>query len=469
MRSMTDGRCRSQISFLRRQFLQGDGLPFGEVLTSETLQRALATIEGGWVDRVYTPLVTLWVFLGQVLHADQSCRAAVARLIAHRLGQGLSACSAQTSAYCQARKRLPEAFFAEAARAVGRTLHSNVKPEWLWKERRVYVFDGATVQMPDTPDNQAAYPQNPIQKPGLGFPIARLGAVFCLACGAVIDLDICRYAGKGQGEVTMFRKLMGLFKPGDVVLGDRMMCNWMNFLSLQRAGVDCVTRLAADRATDFRLGERLGPCDHIVNWAKPTTIHGMPYRQYHALPESVRVRECRVKLSCRGFRSKVIVLATTLLDAVRYPKEDLAELYRARWNAELDLRSLKTTLQMDVLRCKTPELVRKEVWTHVLAYNLIRTVMAQAAHRQGLPPREISFKGAVQTLEAFAPLLNTHASRKRSQLFDRLLDAIASHHVGHRPGRFEPRQIKRRHKKYNLMTSTRKVLKAQMAKGVVVK
>lgn len=233
--------------------------------------------------------------------------------------------------------------------------------------------------------------------------------------------------------------------------------------------VDFVTRLSAYRATDFRLGERLGPCDHIVTWTKPSLIRGLTYRQYHDLPESIRVRECRVKLSCRGFRSKVLVLATTLLDATRYPKEDLAELYRVRWNAELDLRSLKTTLQMAVLRCKTPELVRKMVWTHVLAYNLIRTLMAQAAHKHDLPPREISFEGAVQTLEAFAPLINSRVSSRRRGLCDELLDAVASHHVGDRPGRVEPRRLKRRQKKYDLMTSPRQVLKAQMAKGVVLK
>lgn len=469
MRSVTEGCCRSQISFLRRQFLQDSGLPFGDVLSNETLSRALATIEDGWVDRVYTPLVTLWVFLGQVLSADPSCRAAVARLIAHRVGHGLPACSAQTGAYCQARKRLPEKFFTEAAREVGRSLEAKARPEWLWKSRRVYVFDGATVQMPDTPENQVEYPQNPVQKPGLGFPIARLGLVFSLACGALLDLDICRYAGKGQGEATLFRRLMGLFQPGDVVLGDRMMCNWVNFLSLQQRGVDCVFRLTVHRATDFRLGDRLGPSDHVVAWTKPTTLRSMSYRDLKAAPETIRVRECRVKLDRRGFRSKVLVLATTLLDARRYPKEDLAELYRMRWNAELDIRSLKTTLQMDVLRCKTPELVRKEIWTHVLAYNLIRTVMAQAAQKHGVDPRTISFKGAVQTLEAFAPLIALRGDRGsswRRQLYDELLNALVTHRVADRPNRYEPRRIKRRNGKYDLLNKPRHTLKALMARGL---
>ncbi|QDV73645.1 IS4 family transposase [Botrimarina mediterranea] len=467
MRSITDGRCRSQISFLRRQFLQDDGLPFGDVLSAATLSRALATLEGGWVDRIYTPLTTLWVFLGQVLSADHSCRAAVARLIAHRTAQGQSRCSAETGAYCQARKRLPEAFFAEAARESGRSLDSRAKKEWLWMGRRVYIYDGSTVQMADTPENQAAYPQVSNQQPGIGFPIARIAAVFSLSCGAILDVGVCRYAGKGQSELRLLLNMLDVFCSDSVVLGDRLMCSWNNFVLLQQRGVDAVFHFTVHRATDFRLGERLGPSDHVVAWPRPSSNRLFPWKQFMAMPDSIRVRECRVRIARPGFRSKVLVLATTLLDAKRYPKEALAELYRARWNAELDLRSVKTTLQMDVLRCKTPELVRKEIWTHVLAYNLIRTVMAQAAIRHGAQPRIISFKGAVQTLEAFQPLFAACRSCRR-QLYDELLAAVAAHRVGDRPDRYEPRHLKRRKKRYDLLTRPRHVLKSLMAKGVIV-
>ena len=192
---------REQVRFLRRQFLQDGELPFTDVLTEEVLAQALRAIRG-WLDRIFPPLVTLWVFLGQVLRADHSCRAAVARLIAHRLARGQDPCSAETGAYCQARKRLPESFFADVARQTGRALEANVDPRWLWKGRRVHVYDGSSVSMPDTPANQAAYPQPVVQKPGLGFPLARIAAVFSLACGAVLDLGICRYAGKGQSELA---------------------------------------------------------------------------------------------------------------------------------------------------------------------------------------------------------------------------------------------------------------------------
>src|SRR5205085_2463038 len=208
-----------------RQFLQDGELPFTNVLTEEILEQALATLRG-WLDRIFSPLVTLWVFLGQVLSADSSCRAAVARLIAHRLAQGQSPCSAETGAYCQARKRLPESFFADVARQTGRTLQANVDAKWLWKHRHVYIYDGSAVSMPDTPANQSAYPQPVCQKPGLGFPLARLGAVFSLACGAVVGLGVGRYAGKGQSDLGLLRTLLDVFRPGDVMLADRLMGAW---------------------------------------------------------------------------------------------------------------------------------------------------------------------------------------------------------------------------------------------------
>src|SRR6478609_1086549 len=217
MRSLHARSFRQQSDFLRRQFLQAGGLPFTDLLTEDALGEALGCV-GGWLDRVFSPLVTLWVFLGQVLSADHSCRAAVARLIAHRLARGQEPCSARTGAYCQARKRLPEAFFSEAALRAGRALDAGVGEGWLWKKRRVYVYDGSSVTMPDTPENQAEYPQPVAQRPGLGFPLARLGAVFSLACGAVVGLGVCRYAGKGQSELGLLRTLWDLFRPGDVML-----------------------------------------------------------------------------------------------------------------------------------------------------------------------------------------------------------------------------------------------------------
>ncbi len=468
MRHSQAGSFRQQVRFLRRQFLQDGALPFSNVLSEDLVKRALTAIDVFWMDRIYSPLVTLWVFLGQVLSADHSCRSAVARLIAHRVSRGQSPCSAETGAYCQARKRLPEKLFADVARQTGRVLEANVDPQWLWKRRRVYIYDGSSVSMPDTPENQCEYPQPIVQKPGLGFPLARIAAVFSLACGAILDVGICQYAGKGQSEMGMLRTLWNIFLPGDVMLADRLMCAWTEMVILQQRGVDSVCRLTSHRTADFRRGQRLGPDDHIVKWVKPAKPRSIDRDTYSALPEFLMIRECRVRVEQPGFRTKTLVVATTLLDADEFTQEDLVQLYRARWNAELDLRSLKQTLQMDILRCKTPELIRKELWTHILAYNLIRTIMAQAAIKHGMDPRSISFKGALQTLEAFQPMIalqGQHNTVFRNILYRHLLNAIATHRVADRPDRFEPRLRKRRPKKYDLLMKPRHEVKLLMLNG----
>jgi hypothetical protein len=296
--------------------------------------------------------------------------------------------------------------------------------------------------MPDTPENQKVYPQVYNQKAGLGFPIARIGAITSLWCGAIVNLGFCRYAGKGQGEVSLLRRLWNVLLPGDVLLADSLISNWTNIFLLQSRGVELVSRLnKAHRKADFRRGQRLGDEDHIIRWFKPTSIRSLDRKTYHALPEYITIRETRIRVARPGFRTRSIVVVTTLLDPQQTTKEDLAALYRARWNNELDLRSIKSTMQMRDLRCKTPESVRKEIWTHILAYNLIRTVMAQAAARHDVLPRSISFKGAMQTLEAFRPLLELGllVTPQSACACAELLDAIATHRVADRPDRFEPK------------------------------
>ena len=317
MRHPLPGSSRGQAALLRRQFLQDGDLPFATVLTEDVIAESLAAV-GHWLDRVFSPLVTLWVFLGQVLSADHSCRAAVARLNAHRVARGLKPCSPHTGAYCQARKRLPERFLADLALRTGRALDAGADEGWRWKKRRVYVYDGSSVTMPDTPANQAAYPQPVAQKPGLGFPLARIGAAFSLACGAVVGLGVCRYAGKGQSDLGLLRTLLDVFRPGDVVLGDRLMCAWTEMVMLKLRGVDCVCRFNAHRRTDFRRGRRLGKGDHVVEWPKPPKPRTIDREAYAALPASLTVRECRVRVGRPGFRTRVLVVATTLLDAEAY-------------------------------------------------------------------------------------------------------------------------------------------------------
>jgi hypothetical protein len=468
MRPSNRGAFREQVNFLRRQFLQGGGLPFTDVLTEKVITEALATV-GRWLDRVFSPVVTLWVFLGQALSADQSCRAAVARLVAHRASRGQKPCSCKTGAYCQARKRLPERFFSSVARLVGRNLDERIDRRWLWKGRRVCLYDGTTVSMPDTPRNRAAYPLAYNQTPGTSFAIARVGAVISLSCGAILNLGICRYAGKGQGEVSLLRRLWDVLRPGDVLLGDRLMSGWAGMHLLKQRGVDTVSRLSAHRRADFRKGRRLGKDDHLVVWDKPTSIRSVDRQTYHSLPDSITVREVRVRVAQPGFRTRSVVVVTTLLDPEQASREELASLYRARWNNELDLRSIKVTLQMGMLRGQTPEMVRKEIWTHALAYNLIRTAMAQAAAGEGVPPREISFKATLQVLEAFRPLIDYQAHRgagHRAALYELLLRAIAAHRAGDRPDRFEPRMAKRGPRRFDGLTRPRAEIKRRMLNRV---
>ena len=471
MRYSNQGWFREQFGFLQRQFLQEGDLPFTNVLSDETIAPALQEIDVCWKDRIYTPLMTLRVFLSQVLSADHSCRAAVARLIAHRISRGKNPCSSQTGAYCQARQRLPEKFFSQVTRLTGRKLEDQVPENWLWNGRHVYMFDGTTVTMPDTPENQAAYPQVYNQKPGLGFPIARICSIMSLTCGAVLDLGISRYAGKNQGELSLLRKLWDTLSPGDILLTDALMSTWYEMLMLKCRGVDSVSRLnKALRRADFHRGKRLGKGDHIVRWPKPNRlIGGITWATYKNLPDYLEVRETRVRVKQPGFRTKEIIVVTTLLDPETTTKEDLAGLYRSRWSQELDIRDIKISLQMDILRCKTPELIRKEIWTHILAYNLIRTVMAQAATQHGIQPREISFKGTVQTLEAFQPLMSFQGQKGttfRQQLYLQLLKAVATHRVADRPDRFEPRKKKRRKKPYDLLMKPRAEAKLDILKGV---
>jgi hypothetical protein len=320
--------------------------------------------------------------------------------------------------------------------------------------------------MPDNIENRKEYPLTYNQKPGTGFPVARIGANISLSCGAILELGIWRYAGKGQGEVSLQRQLWDLLRPGDVLRGDRLTANWTGICMLKQRRVQFVGRLnKANRRADFQRGIRLGMDDHLVCWTKPTWIRSVDRQTYHLLPDSFTVREARFRVEQPGFRTRFIVVVTTLLDPEQTTKEDLATLYRARWNNELDLRSIKVTLQMDMLRSKTPELVRKEIWTHVLAYNLIRTLMAQAASRYGISPRSISFKATLQILEAFQPLIACQAHRSlshRESPYWHVVRAIAVHRVADRPDRFEPRMTKRKPKGYVRLMRPRKEIKPQI-------
>ena len=404
----------------------------------------------GWV---YTPAVTIWVFLSQGLSADHSCREAVAGRVAWRLARGWRSCSAKTGAYCSARDALPEEARSQRMRDTGRRVDEEAPPEWRWLGHRVLDVDGSTFTMPDTPENQAEYPQMASQRRGCGFPIARIVVVFSLAVGTVLDAAMGKYQGKQTGENSLFRTLHPLLKAEDVVLADRYFSGWFDLMLIRQRGAHVVVRKHPLRATDFRTGQRLGKDDHLVRWQKPARPKWMGSEAYAELPDSLTLREVRVRVEQRGFRTQELVIVTTLLDAERYLADEIAKRYRRRWQAELNLRSLKVVLQMDQLRCKTPHRVRNEFYMHLVAYHLIRQAMAVAAARAGIEPWTVSFKGCLQTVSKLLPLLATRIST--DNWCDALLDAIATHLVGNRPDRFEPRVKKRRPKPYRQMTKTR--------------
>ena len=436
-------------------------LHFAGLLSEDRILEAFGRARWFWQGWVYTPAITVWVFLSQCLSPDHSCREAVARLIGWRLVQGVGPCSADTGAYCTARAQLPEEACRRLALETGRQVEQEAPAEWLWLGHRVLDVDGSTVTMPDTPANQAAYPQQPVHAPGCGFPIARILVVFSLAVGTVVDAAIGKYQGKRTGENSLFRTLHDALEEGDVVLADRYFSGWFDIALLQQRGVHIVVRKHQLRPTDFRKGHRLGPDDHLVQWPKPPRPQWMSAEQYATLPAELTLREVRVHVLQKGFRTKVLVVVTTLLDAEKYSADEIAVLYRQRWQAELNLRSLKIVLQMDHLRCKTPERVRNEFYMHLVGYNLIRRLMALAAFQAEVTPWMVSFKGTLQTISNLLPLLGTTVST--DAWCEALLDAIAAHVVGNRPDRFEPRVVKRPAKQYKRMRVPRDEYKRRAA------
>jgi Transposase DDE domain len=439
-------------------------LPFHDLLDPASVQRALEDNHVRFRDRIFSPLVTLWAFLSQVLSPDHSCREAVARVIAFRVASGEEPCGPETGSYCKARRRLPLKVLTDLARGRARQLDEQAKDDWTWKGRPVQMVDGSTVSMPDTAANQEAFPQPRSQKAGVGFPLARLVAVISLATGAVRELALGPSRGKETGETALLRTLWDRFAPGTILLGDRYFASFFGIAPLRQRGVDGLYRMHQRRKYDFRRGRRLGVEDHVVRWTKPPRPEWMDDALYARLPEELWIRELRVKVQRDGFRVDELVLVTTLLDAQEYTKEELADLYLERWNIELDLRSIKSVMQMDVLRCETPAMVEKEIWMHLLAYNLIRGLMASAAAAHGKEPRRLSFKGALQALGAFREALQWTCGRRRRLIWEALLKVIAFHEVGDRPDRVEPRAVKRRPKPHRLLNEPRQKARDRLLK-----
>jgi hypothetical protein len=457
---------QSAVELQRQRLLRQSGLPFAELLAGERVAQALpAKTARGWRERLYTPLVTLQVFLSQILDPDHSCRQAVARFLAWLVGQGQPACSEQTGAYCKARQRLPETALSQLTRQTGADLDEHTPRPWRWHGRKVRLADGSTLSMPDTPANQARYPQARTQKPGVGFPILRIVVLFSLAVGTVLNAALCPYKGKETGETALLWQLLDGLKPGDVLVGDRCYASYWLIAKAQQQGIDVIFRQHQCRQVDFRTGRRLGRQDHVIIWKKPKRPTWMDAATWAGLPATLTLRELRVRVPKGKARTREITVVTTLLDASRYARSEIAAVYRRRWEAEIHLRALKQTLQMDILRGKTPDLVGKELWAHLLVNNLLRTLLARAAEAHSLQPWQISFKGTLQTLNAFTATLHVLIGPDPLASYQALLAAIAAHRVGDRPDRYEPRKLKRRPKPHDLLLRPRQEEKKLFAQG----
>jgi len=455
-------------------FMQHDGLPFADVLSEERIQQAFddarATF-GRDDDAVYTPAVTLWAFLSQVLFKGEmrSCLAAVARVVVLCVSLGQKACSYNTGAYCRARAKLPVAVIQRLALDVAFEAEHKLPKVWLWKGRHVHLVDGTTVSMPDTDPNQAKYPQPDAQKPGLGFPLARLVVLFLLATAMLQGMAMGPYKGKETGETALFRELLYRLRCGDIVLADRYYCSYFMIALLREIGVDVVMRQHHLRKVDFQRGRQLGRRDHVVSWTRPERPDWMDQETYERMPASLEMREVYVQVAEPGFRVESLVVATTLTDAAEYTKEDIGELYHKRWLAELDIRAVKITLGIDVLRCKSPEMVHREIWIALVAYNLIRLSMLQAAltSASAVSPRALSFTAAMQKIGAAWATLAVCVATTTVVLIEVHLEDLAKQTIGDRPGRVEPRAVKRRPKPHKLLKKPRREARADLYAGVV--
>ena len=360
----------------------------------------------------------------------------MSRIIAHRAANGIPICSPNTASYCTARSRLPTSVLRSLATRTAEELQKSAADIWKWNGRSVFIFDGSSVSMPDTPKNQQMYPQPPQQAKGLGFPLARIGVLLSLTTGACHDLAIAPYQGKGTGETNLFRQMYDSFKPGDVVLADALFDDYFIACELCNRGIDIVAHAQYERTGSWTLESR--PDGDLLVWQRPNKPRGMTGEKYRSYPKQLVMREVSVDARDKNNRAGQFKVITTIL-AQSIDGKQIGDLYERRWDGEVDIRSIKSTMQMDVLRCKTPDMVHKEIWTHLLAYNLLRTVMAVAAHENDIEPRKVSFKGAKQALTAFAPKIEAARPEDRAPLIDAMLTTIAYHRVGDRPGRWEPR------------------------------
>lgn len=406
--------------------------------------------------RLFSKENTFWAFLSQVLDADGGCQEVVRKVQAVAALKSMPLPSSSTAAYCKARQKLAHSELEAILCHTSSQLQQANQSSRL-KGRRVVVVDGTGVSMPDTPDNQGVWPQQKQQKPGCGFPQAKICACFCLQTGTLLSYKL---GNKRSSELPLLREQWGTFKEGDIFLGDKGFCSYFDVSSFKDRGVDSVITLARRMpATELNAVKVLGENDLLMKWKKPDWRKRSSYssEERQRLPEELLLRQIKVVVNQPGFRVKEFYIVTTLLDAVAYPAAEIVELYLQRWDVELFFRDIKTTMGMDILRCKTPALVRKEIVMYFIAYNCIRRLMYEAVKRKGVAECRVSFKGSVQAIRQWAPHLDQIKISREQQLrlMMALYHSIADYIVPLRPGRREPRCVKRRPKQYQLLTKPR--------------
>jgi putative transposase len=453
-----------QAEAFRAAFLQSDGLPLNDLFTPADIISAFADADSdcrGSATAIFTPLLTLWAFLTQSLHSDHSCRAAVLRCIVLCSALSRPMPAIDTAAYCRARARLPTAALRRLAMQLGQQLQDRVGSDELWCGRHVKMVDGSTSTVPDSQANQEAFPPRRRRR-GLSYPLIRWVVLISLATAGVLDFNYGPYQGKQTGELALAEPLLNGLQPGDVLLADRYFCTWFTFARAQQRGVDVVARLHASRNQDFRVGCRYGAGERLMIWNRPARPQWLDEATYQSLPLYLEVRELLVHVAQPGRRTRRLIVATTLLDRERYSHEAVASLYEARWQVELDIRSLKCHLGLGELRCQSPEMLAREIWVGLLAYNLVRKVGFQAAMLQGLRPREISFTAARQALCAGLKERVVSSPQERQRVGSALLERLGKERVGNRPGRVEPRAVKRGPKPYPRLRQPRARARARL-------
>lgn len=401
-----------------------------------------------------------------MLGDDGGCQEVIRKLQAFAAMKSKPLPSSSTAAYCQARSKLDLPGLETILQHTANQLLNIPDPERM-NGRRVVVVDGTGVSMPDTIANQLMWPQQRHQKAGCGFPQASICACFCLQTGALLSHKV---GNKKSHELPMLRKQWDTFKPGDIFLGDKGFCSYFDLSSFKDRGVDSVITLARRiPVTEVEAVEVLGNDDLLIHWKKPVRSKASSYSHadWEALPETLLLRQIKVSVNQPGFRTQSFYIITTLLDAMAYTADDLADLYFQRWDVELFFRDIKTTMGMDILRCKTPDMVSKEIVMHMIAYNCIRYLMVEAADQAGEQVRRISFNGSVQALRQWEPHLNQNkiSHQEQRRLIQLLYESIADYIVPERPGRSEPRAVKRRLKPYQLLTAPRHEMQETKHRG----